>query len=71
MTGVGQNAVSVSVVQEMCLRSFCVGLPPEPLPRDKKCIFVWENAERKFQKSVLTCILRGLRGTKPSLGSLS
>ena len=54
---VGQNAVSVSVVHEMCLRSFCVGLPREPLPRDKKCVFVWENAGRKVQKSVLTCIM--------------
>ena len=62
---VGQNAVSRRVVQEICLRSFCVGLLREPRPRDKKCIFLCENVERKFQKSVLTCILRGLRGTTP------
>ena len=58
----------VGLFRKCVLRSFCVGLLREPRPRDKKIhIFGCENVERKFQKSVLTCILRGLRGTTQKL----
>ena len=51
VTCVGQNAVSRRVVQEMCLRSFCVGLLRETRPCDKKRILCVKTSNANFRKA--------------------
>ena len=48
---VGQSPVSASFVREVCLRSFCVGFPREPLPREKNAFLCGKTPDANFREA--------------------